>query len=407
MDFFPKVQTRRELIKRIALIGSVAAIPMVSTVALAASTKRKVLSTKLSNFKNYSKFSINLTGLVEHSIFTLENPKRVVIDIKNVTGKNAISKQLSKNSLVKKIRFAPRNNTDIRIVLDLSPKAVSPSSLIKKINQNGKSAIYRLEVNLKTNKYVIAQKKEKIQKRLAKKPQLRDVVIAIDAGHGGRDPGAIGRKGTKEKDVALALAKQLEKIMNAQKGMKVKLIRNRDKYMDLRARMTKARKIQADLFISLHADAFRDSRASGASVYALSTRGATSEAARLLARKENAVDLFGKVSLHDKDDMLASVLLDMSQDSTIQSSLEVGAKVLKKLSTVGKVHKKRVQQAGFLVLKSPDIPSILIETAFISNPREEKRLKSSYHQKRLGKAITTGVLHYFKEQQIPGTYLAS
>jgi N-acetylmuramoyl-L-alanine amidase len=171
--------------------------------------------------------------------------------------------------------------------------------------------------------------------------------------------------------------------------------------------MNKARKIQADLFISLHADSFRNSQASGSSVYALSTRGATSEAAKLLAQKENAVDLFGKVSLNDKDDMLASVLLDMSQDSTIQASLDVGEHVLKSLSTVGRVHKKSVQQAGFVVLKSPDIPSILIESAFISNLKEEKKLKSKYHQRRLAKAVTKGVKYFFKEQSLPGTYLAS
>jgi N-acetylmuramoyl-L-alanine amidase len=399
--------SRRMLVKRIALLTGAVALPMASTFVLAASSKNKVLATKLFNYDDYSKYTIDLTGLVEHSIFTLDNPNRLVIDIKNVTNTSEISKNLAKNPLVKKIRFASRNNKDLRIVLDLSPKVVSPSSVIKRIGGWGKKAIYRLEINVKTNHYVVAQKKAKERKKVARKQKLRDVVIAIDAGHGGSDPGAVGRRGTKEKDVTLALAKQLKITMNKQKGMRVKLMRTSDKFMDLRTRMNKARKIQADLFISLHADSFRNSQASGSSVYALSTRGATSEAAKLLAQKENAVDLFGKVSLNDKDDMLASVLLDMSQDSTIQASLDVGEHVLKSLSTVGRVHKKSVQQAGFVVLKSPDIPSILIESAFISNLKEEKKLKSKYHQRRLAKAVTKGVKYFFKEQSLPGTYLAS
>jgi N-acetylmuramoyl-L-alanine amidase len=399
--------SRRMLVKRIALLTGAAALPMASTFVLAASSKNKVLATKLFNYDDYSKYTIDLTGLVEHSIFTLDNPNRLVIDIKDVTNTSKISNNLAKNPLVKKIRFAARNNKDLRIVLDLSPKVISPSSVIKRISGSGKKAIYRLEINVKTHHYVVAQKKAKARKKVAKKQKLRDVVIAIDAGHGGSDPGAVGRRGTKEKDVTLALAKQLKITMNKQKGMRVKLMRTSDKFMDLRTRMNKARKIQADLFISLHADSFRNSRASGSSVYALSTRGATSEAAKLLAQKENAVDLFGKVSLNDKDDMLASVLLDMSQDSTIQASLDVGEHVLKSLSTVGRVHKKSVQQAGFVVLKSPDIPSILIESAFISNLKEEKKLKSKYHQRRLAKAVTKGVKYFFKEQSLPGTYLAS
>ena len=272
--------SRRMLVKRIALLTGAAALPMASTFVLAASSKNKVLATKLFNYDDYSKYTIDLTGLVEHSIFTLDNPNRLVIDIKNVINTSKISNNLAKNPLVKKIRFAARNNKDLRIVLDLSPKVISPSSVIKRISGSGKKAIYRLEINVKTHHYVVAQKKEKARKNVAKKQKLRDVVIAIDAGHGGSDPGAVGRRGTKEKDVTLALAKQLKITMNKQKGMRVKLMRTSDKFMDLRTRMNKARKIQADLFISLHADSFRNSRASGSSVYALSTRGATSEAAK-------------------------------------------------------------------------------------------------------------------------------
>ena len=392
---------RRELIKRIALLTSAMALPMVSTAALA-SRKKHILSTRLYNYKGYSKYAIHLDGLVEHSIFTLKNPNRLVIDIKNVVSKASIAKKLSRNPIVSRIRFAPRNGTDLRIVLDLSPKAISPSSLIKKISSKNGKSVYRLEINVNTSHYVAAEKKAKKQK-IIKKQRLRDVIVAIDAGHGGRDPGAIGRHGTKEKEITLQIAKRLQQEMSRHKGIKVRLIRNRDKYMSLRSRMNKARRMRADLFISLHADSFRDPRASGASVYALSMHGASSEAAKLLAQKENSVDLFGKVSLRDKDAMLASVLLDMSQDSTIQSSLEAGDKVLHSLKSVGKVHKHTVQQAGFAVLKSPDIPSILIETAFISNPKEERKLRNRKHQQKIAKAVTRGVKDFFKTQALPGT----
>jgi N-acetylmuramoyl-L-alanine amidase len=232
------------------------------------------------------------------------------------------------------------------------------------------------------------------------------VIIAIDAGHGGDDPGASGRRGTREKHVVLAIARQLERLIKKEPGMRPVMIRNGDYYLGLRKRMQKARAMQADLFISIHADAFRNGRASGSSVYVLSQNGATSEAAQWLAKSENSSDLIGGVSLDDKDDLLRSVLLDLSQNATIAASLDVGSSVLKELGGVGKLHKKRVEQAGFAVLKSPDIPSILVETGYISNKREERNLRDKGYQRKLAVAMLKGVRRYFSQNAPPGTRLA-
>ncbi|MDT8282610.1 MAG: N-acetylmuramoyl-L-alanine amidase, partial [Gammaproteobacteria bacterium] len=229
-----------------------------------------------------------------------------------------------------------------------------------------------------------------------------------DAGHGGRDPGAIGRSGTHEKDVTLQIAKRLQKSINAQRGMQAVLVRNNDRYMHLRQRIDKARDNHADMMISLHADSFPDPRARGSSIYALSIDGASSETARMMAEKENAADiLFGDVSLAVEDKMVKEVLFDLSLTGTIESSLDIGSEILSQIKSVNTVHKKKVQQAGFAVLKAPNIPSILIETAFISNPREEKNLRTASHQQKVANAITRGVNKYFARKAPPGTWLAS
>jgi N-acetylmuramoyl-L-alanine amidase len=228
----------------------------------------------------------------------------------------------------------------------------------------------------------------------------------VDAGHGGEDPGARGAKGTKEKDVTLAIARKLANKINQEPGMKAVLVRNGDYYIGLRKRMAIARKHRADLFVSIHADSFRDKRVRGSSVYTLSRRGASSEAAKWLAEKENSADLVGGVSLDDKDDVLAGVLLDLSQTATLQASGEVAHHVYKQLGQVGKVHGKRVQRAGFAVLKSPDIPSMLIETAFISNPAEERNLTSPSHQTKIARAIMRGIKGHFHDSPPAGTKLA-
>jgi N-acetylmuramoyl-L-alanine amidase len=263
---------------------------------------------------------------------------------------------------------------------------------------------YRLVVDLEDTQGNLAKKEYKSVAQL--KNKMRDVVIAIDAGHGGEDPGAKGRYGTYEKDVVLAISRRLAALIEKEKGMRPVMIRKGDYYLGLKKRTELARQSGADLFISIHADAFRDRRVKGSSVYTLSRRGASSEAASWLADRENSADLVGGVELKTKDDMVASVLLDLSQTATQQASHEVAEKVLGQMRQVGKTHKRKVQRAGFVVLKSPDVPSILVETAFISNPDEEKRLKNPAHQQRLAESILRGVRGYFRSSPPPGTLLA-
>jgi N-acetylmuramoyl-L-alanine amidase len=234
----------------------------------------------------------------------------------------------------------------------------------------------------------------------------RDIIIAIDAGHGGEDPGAIGPNRKREKDVVLAIAKELDALLKADKGFSPTLIRTGDYYISLRGRRDLARQRQADLFVSIHADAFKRKEARGASVYALSTSGATSTAARYLAQRENESDLVGGVSLSDKDDILAGVLADLSMTSTLDNSLKLGGKVLRNMDRVARLHKKGVEQAGFAVLKSPDIPSILVETGFISNPEESRLLATSDYQKKMARAIHAGIREWFLAHPPSGTLIA-
>jgi N-acetylmuramoyl-L-alanine amidase len=338
---------------------------------------------------------------IEHKIFTLKNPHRLVLDLKHARLTKNLSDPSSENKLIKRMRSASRNKHDVRVVFDLTG-AVKPKSFLLKPNREYG---HRLVVDLYD--HATAKKKRSAPVKIDKSSGERDVIIAVDPGHGGEDPGARGRRGTYEKDVVLAIGKKLVKELNRKKGMRAVLIRDGDYYLGLRKRIAKAREAQADLFVSIHADAFRDPKVRGSSVYTLSRRGASSEAARWLAERENSADLVGGVSLEDKDDMLASVLLDLSQIGTLQASSEAAERVLKQLKTLGKTHKRRVQQAGFVVLKSPDIPSMLVETAFISNPDEEKRLRNPAHQRRVAKALSKGIVDYFKFQPPPGTWLAA
>jgi N-acetylmuramoyl-L-alanine amidase len=234
----------------------------------------------------------------------------------------------------------------------------------------------------------------------------RDIIIAIDAGHGGEDPGSIGKRGTYEKHVTLQIARRLKEVIDREPGMRAVLTRDGDYFLPLRERMTRARRQQANMFISIHADAYHDRSVVGSSVYTLSTRGASDESARWLADRENAADLIGGVSLDDKDAVLASVLLDLSQSAAMSASVAAANKVMNELVGLGNTTNRGVKHAGFVVLKSPDIPSLLVETAFISNPGEEARLIDPKHQQRLAQAIHSGVRSYFWENPPPGTYFA-
>jgi N-acetylmuramoyl-L-alanine amidase len=229
----------------------------------------------------------------------------------------------------------------------------------------------------------------------AKRTDRRKIVVALDPGHGGEDPGAIGQRGTHEKDVALAIARKLKALLDAEPGMRAVMTRDDDYYVPLATRVKKAQAVQADLFVSIHADAFRERSARGSSVFALSERGATSAAAKWLAQKENAADLIGGVNLDGRDPVLARTLIDLSQTAQISDSLKVGRQVLEGIGTVNPLHKAVVEQAGFAVLKAPDIPSILVETAFISNPDEELKLRSDRHQMQLALSIRDGIRRYF------------
>ncbi|HHJ39602.1 MAG: N-acetylmuramoyl-L-alanine amidase [Methylothermaceae bacteria B42] len=345
------------------------------------------------------------SGPVKPKVFTLDNPRRLVIDLPQVRLKSAIPQPKKKLRFLRRVRAGKPRSGVLRLVLDLKTE-VKP-----KVFPLAPNAHYghRLVVDLFAKTTAGSQPKAKakvVKKNPIEKARFREVVVAIDAGHGGEDAGAIGRRGTREKDVVLAVARKLAKLINEKKGMKAVLIRDGDYYIGLRKRMELARKAKADLFVSIHADAFRHARARGASVFTLSERGASSEFARWVARRENQSDLVGGIKLQKKDETLARVLLDLSQTATREASQQIAREILEELKKVGKVHSRKVQQAGFMVLKSPDIPSVLVETAFITNPQEERNLRSSKHQWFLAKAIFHGILDYFAQEAPTGTILA-
>ncbi len=370
----------------------------------------EINSLRLWSAPDHTRLVFDVSDSIQHRMFALSNPDRLVIDFSDAKLKTSISNFTGKDRFVKNIRSGPRGEGGLRIVLDLKSR-INPRIFALAPNReyghrlvldliDTKSVDSVTPVNETPVKQVVSKKKT------LKKQPARDVVVAIDAGHGGEDPGAIGRRGTKEKDVVLSIAKKLAALIKKEKGMRPVLIRNGDYYLRLRKRSALARKHKADLFISIHADAFRDRRARGSSVFTLSNKGASSEAARWLAERENSADLIGGVELKDKDDVLASVLLDLSQTGTRQVSHDVADRVLKKMGRVGKMHHRSVQKAGFAVLKSPDVPSILVETAFISNPVEESKLRSYSHQNKLAKSILSGIKDYFYSNPPPGTLLA-
>ena len=340
---------------------------------------------------------LDLSRPASHNIFTLRGPDRLVVDLKSSRLSDGLKTMPHGIGSVRSIRSAVRANGQLRVVLDLNEAVRSRSFTAGPNSKYGD----RLVIDLQRSGSLHAVKTASE----AYQPG-RDIVVAIDPGHGGHDPGAIGRGKTREKDVALQISRTLAARINAEPGMKAVLVRNGDYYVDHRRRMDIARRNKADLFISVHADAVDDRRANGASVYALSLKGASDEAARQLADRENASVRVGGVSLEDKDEVLASVLLDLSQSAALSASLDVGSKVIGELSRLGKVHRRTVQQAGFLVLKSPDMPSILVETAFISNPSEEKKLRDKRHQGQLADAILAGIRNYFYTNPPPDTRIA-
>ena len=355
----------------------------------------------------------DVTASPQHRVFVMDNPSRLVIDIKNAQLERSLKQPLAAHPLFARVRAGTKNETDLRIVVDLktpiSSKKFSLSSnitdghlLVIDLFNKGPIVATKTEDNdvakLVTSNSLEAKTvaTKSSAGKSAEPKRANSIVIAIDPGHGGNDSGAHGPHGTEEKKITFAIAKKLEALINGQPGMKAVMVRKGDHYVGLRNRMQIARAAKADLFVSIHADAFKDADVRGASVYTLSTSGASSEAARWLADSENASDLVG-VSLNDKEDVLASVLLDLSQTATQEASVNVANHVLKSFDNIAELHKNSVQKAGFIVLKSPDIPSILVETAFISNPSEEQNLLSARYQTKIANAIFKGVRSYFKQ----------
>jgi len=391
MDPFAK--TRRLFLKRVSRYGLSLALLTGAKPALAKS-KTALTGIRISqSTDDHTRVVFDLTGDFEHNLFTLADPHRIVIDLHDTRESGAVEISDKATTLMRGIRSASKDGGRLCVVLDLRGKARPRSFELK---PDGKSG-HRLVVDLHATNLSPTPVKTVQQERNKRKKQF---VIALDPGHGGRDPGAIGKKGTREKDVALSVAKKMKTLINRTSGYRAILTRDGDRFVTLRNRVKKAREAEADIFISLHADSFHKSNVKGASVYALSLSGASSEAARWIAKKENASDLIGGISLDDKDDLIASVLLDLSQTATIQDSLELGSDVLKKIGKVSRLNNRQVQQAGFAVLKAPDMPSILIETAFLSNPAEEKKLRNPKHQHKLAKAVFSGIQNHLKNRQV-------
>lgn len=371
----------------------------------------------------------DLSAATTHNLFTLENPSRLVIDIAGIseTGRKVATRQTGVG-VVKKVRSGPRDDGSLRVVFDLAGP-VQPKSFILEPNEEYG---YRLMLDLQNPAQQDAQKPLELQfvealpqsqQVLATPPpastasapvapsqpavtqaQTKPIVVAIDAGHGGEDPGARGKSGLLEKTVSLALSRKLAKLINATPGMKAVLTRDGDYYVGLRDRINTARKSNADLFISIHANAFKHRDMRGTAVYVLSPRGATNEHARWLAHKENSADMVGGIEIQDKDNELAAVLIDLSQNATMEASFDVGSRILSSMKHVNVLQKSVVQQAGFVVLKAPDIPSVLVETAFITNEQEERKLRDPDYQDKMARSMFDGVRGYFQsyrpQQQI-------
>lgn len=330
----------------------------------------------------------------------MKNPDRLVIDFDSTSTHGALRLPVSDGAPVMGLRYARRGGNDLRVVLDLRRGLKVRDSLLPPRQNYGHRLVLDLIDGIKPGS------NRKSTPKIKAPTGARDIVIAVDAGHGGEDVGAIGPSGVYEKDIVMAISRELVDVINRYDGMRAVLVRKGDYYVGLRQRMVAARDAEADLFVSIHADAFRDRRVRGSSVYVLSQRGASSEAAHWLAENENASDLIGGVTLDDKDDVLKSVLLDLSQTASLDASIDAANAVLGALKKLGKVHKRDVQHAGFMVLKSPDIPSLLVETAFISNPAEERRLRSKPYRRQLANAMFTGIRRFFEENTPPGTRMA-
>jgi len=384
-----------------------------------------IVATRIWPSPEYTRITVESATLLQYEQMILQNPERIVVDLKNIYLGKAIegltSQVKEEDSIIKSIRVGQFNPKVSRIVIDLKGTAkvkvfsldpIEPYKhrLVIDVYPENYDALASLLKQLEDETYqasdeVITKDGVKPEPGINKQPKPEPIIVAIDAGHGGEDPGARGKRGTKEKVVVLKIAKKLKALIDAEKNMKAVLIRDGDYFVPLATRVKKARAAKADIFVSIHADAFKKRSVSGSGVYALSDRGASSAFAKFLANQENEADLIGGVSIDDKDPILAKTLLDLSQSATINDSLRLGKQVLLEIKKVNNLHKKYVEQAGFAVLKAPDIPSILVETAFISNPEEEKNLRSTAFQNKLAKSILLGIKNYIHTQPSIAFYL--
>jgi N-acetylmuramoyl-L-alanine amidase len=352
----------------------------------------------------YTRLVFDLSAEVKHEIFTLDNPGRIVVDLSDVSLNADFSSLDIANTPITNIRSAPRNTNDARVVFDLKNKVQPRSFLLEPNDQYGNRLVIDFyDSGISTVKPVVRRSSDEIAN------DKRDIVVAISAGHGGEDPGAIGVKRLQEKKVTLAISREIEKQINSTPGYRAVMVRDGDYGMTLGQRTRIAHQNNADFFIAIHADSYKSSSARGTTVYALSQRGATSQQARLLAEKENAADLIGgvgTVKLADMDEDLRSVLIDLSMTASIAASLEAGNKIIYSLGQVTRMRRTNVEQANFVVLRSADIPSLLVESGYITNPTDASNLDSSAWRKRFAGAIVNGITGYFYDTPPRGTYIA-
>ena len=445
-----RLKQRRQLLKA----GAAALLVLVTPTALAAvGAKPSILAVRVWPAADYTRVTLEYDGNLKFSHFTVKNPERLVVDIEGVEFNGVLDSMASKigadDPYIKLLRAGRNKPGVVRLVMDLKTEVTPQVFTLKPVGEYGQRLVLDiypanpvdpmlllLEQNKRSaesvpdplnelanrdnrelpaskaetkaeSKTELKQQAQTDSKRSGKPVVDRMVTITLDPGHGGEDPGAVGRGGSHEKAVTLSVAKRLKARIDSEPNMRAVLTRDSDFFVPLNMRVQKARRVQADLFVSIHADAWVDPSAHGSSVFVLSERGATSSAARWLAKKENDADLIGGVNLNVKDPHLARTLLDLSQTATINDSMKLGRAVLTSLGDINRLHKGSVEQAGFAVLKAPDIPSILVETAFISNPEEEKRLNDEAYQDKLAEAILRGIRQYFaKNPPVPKSGLA-
>jgi N-acetylmuramoyl-L-alanine amidase len=389
----------------------------------AAAADERIRSLRVWPSQDYTRITIETATEVRYELTALKNPERLVLDLENVDFLSIVdqsaNKVIGEDPYVAALRAGRFRPGAVRLVVDLKGEAKPQVFTLKPIGEYGHRLVIDVYPVVPPDPLMaLLQRKESAEPPPAaeprkppppgaKPPAPRTLTIVVDAGHGGEDPGARGRRGTYEKHVTLAIARKLKSLLDAEPGMRAVLTRDGDYFIPLAARVDKARRVKADLFVSIHADAYLLPHARGSSVFALSERGATSTTARWLAKRENDADLIGGVNLDVKDRYLAETLLDLSQTATINDSLKVGRAVLAELGEMNTLHKPHVEQAGFAVLKSPDVPSILVETAFISNPDEEQRLGDAAYQDRLARAVLAGIKRYFAKSAPARTVAAS